>query len=96
MKNLPDEWNFNHVIHVFVRHCYRSGLTEEEAEGVFRSHHYWGTVKPRDYVKVIASVYRYKKAGIGCERGADADLLRPFCSELCMFNKDFKAMEVLK
>lgn len=82
------------LCHLVSRWCYQSRLSEDEAIGLFSVHHFWKDVKPRDYEKVIASVYRTKRAMIGCETGRDAELLRPQCERYCPYNKEFNPQEV--
>lgn len=90
----PPEGQAHWFLNIMARHCYRSDLSIQEAESVFADHHFWSTVKERDYKKVIASIYRSGKSSIGCKSGMDADLLKDFCSKLCMFNDDVSIFDL--
>lgn len=83
-------------LNIMARHCHRSNLSLEEAEALFESHHFWSKQNPRDYKKVIASVYRYGRDAIGCKNGRDADLLKDFCSKLCPLNEETKIYNIFK
>lgn len=85
--------------HIIARHCYRSGLTQEEAIGFFNGHKYWKTVSRGEGhypEKIIKSVYRTGKAMIGCKNGRDADLLRDYCSKLCGLRDDVSIKEYVR
>ena len=85
----PPEGQRHSVAYIMARHCHRSGLTQDEAVRVFSTHHFWSTVKPRDYEKIIASVYRTGRDSIGCVNGRDADMLRQYCSDNCKYNENW-------
>jgi hypothetical protein len=78
------------IAHIFARHCYRSGLTLEEAEAMFQSHDYWANV-PRSEghypFAILRSVYRSGHGNIGCKQGRDSDLLKDYCSNFCVINE---------
>lgn len=86
----PPEGQRHHFLHIMARHCYRSGLSSSEAIHLFATHHFWSTVKARDYEKVIMSVYRNGKGLIGCKTGTDSEVLQPFCSKLCNLNDEMR------
>jgi len=85
----PPEGQRHQFCHIMARHCFRSGLSDAEAEQLFATHHFWGNVKRRDYAKVISSVYRTGRALIGCKSGRDAEVLQPYCHKLCRLNNKF-------
>lgn len=91
----PPEGQRHQFLHIMARHCFRSGLSKEEAEQLFATHHFWSTVRERDYTKVIASVYRTGRGLIGCKHGRDAEVLRPHCSLICALNDEFDVFKVL-
>jgi len=83
----PPEGYRHKLIHLMARHCFQSGLTEDEATDKFAAHHFFGYYTVREYTKVVVCVYRSGKARIGCKSGSDADLLRQYCDTLCPFNE---------
>ena len=91
----PPEGQRHQFLHIMARHCFRSGLSKEEAEQLFATHHFWSTVRERDYTKVIASVYRTGKGLIGCKHGRDAEVLREHCSLICALNEEFDVFKII-
>ena len=91
----PPEGQRHHFLHIMARHCYRSGLSSSEAIHLFATHHFWSTVKARDYEKVIMSVYRNGKGLIGCKTGTDSEVLQPFCSKLCNINDEMRIADYI-
>lgn len=85
----PPDGQRHSLAYIMTRHCHRSGLTQDEAVRVFSTHHFWSTIKPRDYEKIIASVYRTGRDSIGCVNGRDSDMLRQYCSNSCKYNENW-------
>lgn len=83
-------------LHLMARHCYRSELSISEAESLFEDHPFWRLQNPRDYKKVISSVYHSASGMIGCRGGRDGDLLKDYCYHFCMFNEKFDVTDVFK
>lgn len=90
----PAPGQAHQLCHVVSRWCFKSGLDRQEAVSLFAEHVFWKQQNPRDYEKVIDSVYRTGRAHIGCRTGRDAEILQPHCQWLCHFNEDFKLREV--
>lgn len=91
LKNLwmaaePPEGKRHELAYVFVRHCYRSELSQEETASLFESHVFWGKVRANDYLKIIRSVYTRGQGGMGCNTNA---LLQDNCVIACKYNKEF-------
>lgn len=91
----PPEGQRHQFLHIMARHCFRSGLSKSEAIELFAGHHFWSTVKERDYTKVIASVYRTGRGLIGCKHGRDAEVLREHCSKLCALNEETSVFDFI-
>jgi len=86
--DIPPEGIRHMFGHVMARHCYRSGLSQNEAVALFANK--YPQARARDYEKVITSVYRTGKALIGCKTGRDAEVLQPYCSKICNLNNEMK------
>lgn len=86
----PPEGQRHQLAHLIARHAHRSGLTEEEALGLFRTHKFWNNIREHDYAKVIFSVYNTKKDAIGCKGGRDGEILRQYCTTRCVYNENLR------
>jgi hypothetical protein len=84
----PPQGQSNQFFHVMARHCFKCGLSIDDAIATFNAKKYWQFFEPRDYEKVIGSVYTSGKAMIGCYSGRDKDLLTKYCDSLCKFNRE--------
>lgn len=85
----PPSGYAHQLCHVVSRWCFKSGLTRQDAVSLFDEHVFWKKQNPRDYEKVIDSVYRTGRAHIGCKTGRDAEILQPHCQLVCHFRDDF-------
>lgn len=95
----PPEGSRHNLCHLMARHCYRSGLSINEAIALFDDHPYWGTVRRSEGhfpEKIIRSVYRSGKAMIGCKNGIDSELLQPYCSKMCNLNDEVNILDFIK
>lgn len=92
----PPSGHAHQLAHIMARYCLINGLDKHDTMGIFSKHHFWSTVKARDYEKVIESVYRVGTARIGCKTGRDSELLTQYCHLVCQFNDDFKIENVLR
>lgn len=92
----PPEGQRHQLAHLMARHCFRSNKSLEEAIALFAGHPFWGAINPRDYEKVISSVYRSGSGMIGCRHGRDGELLRQYCTDICAFNNETNWNKVFK
>lgn len=96
LKNLwanpePPEGQRHELAHLFIRHCFNSGLDEADTEAMFATHPFWGTVERRDYKKIITSVYRNGVAMLGCKNN---ELLQNNCVKFCKYNTNLKLWDI--
>lgn len=74
--------------YILARAFRNAGYTEDEAYGMFESHDFFASYSVREWSKVVGSVYRSGRSGLGCRYGSDADLLKEYCDEFCHLNED--------
>jgi hypothetical protein len=91
-----DEGERHYIAFIFVRQFYRVGLSEQDTIEKFERHPFWKHYPPREYMKIVNSVYRSGKAYLGCQNGRDGEILRTYCVTLCGFNKKIKISDILK
>ena len=94
----PPQGYRHKVMHIMARHFFNSGLSQEEANAEFSHHHFYGSACPRDvgnYSSVVRSVYTYGNSAIGCKHGSDGEIMRQYCTKLCMFNDELKLKDLL-
>lgn len=82
----PEEGTRHYSIVIMARFFNGAGYTMEEVFKLYARHPFWKDINPRDYEKVISSIYRTNKTKIGCKNGRDADMLQPYCQKVCRFN----------
>lgn len=75
-------------INTFAKFCHQAGLSEEEVCSLFGKHRFFGSEKYGECCAVVKSIYVSGKTGIGCKRGAEANMMRDHCTSLCPFNED--------
>ncbi len=92
----PPEGQRNHFLYIMARHCYRSGLDINDAMSLFASHHLYGDFRNNEYERVVKSVYRTGKSGIGCKTGRDANVLQPQCHGICPWRNEWSVRDVFK
>ena len=96
LKNLwsmpvPPEGSRHELAHLFIRHCFSSGLDRYETESQFDAHPFWKDVNSRDYTKIISSVYGNSIAMIGCKNN---EMLQGNCVKLCKYNSKLNLWDI--
>jgi len=83
-----DKWH--DIIYTLSKHFYNMGYESHEIVDMFDEHEFWGSLcgygyTRRSYTKVINSLARSNRRGIGCKTGTSADCMQYYCSRLCHF-----------
>lgn len=89
----PPEGQRHELAYVFIRYCYRAGLSKEETTGQFHAHPFWKNVSENDYTKIIRSVYTKGNATLGCKTN---QLLQNNCVYICKYNADFDITKYIR
>ena len=86
----PPQGSRHEIAYMVVKHCYRAGLSPDEAASLFYSHPFWKNVNDNDYRKIIRSVYTKGNAALGCKHN---ELLQANCVVACIYNKGFDIID---
>lgn len=86
LADTPPEGERHSLAYIFIRHCFRAGLSMEETASLFHGHKFWSQVRENDYMKIIRSVYTRGIAALGC---ANNKLLQDNCVIACKYNSEF-------
>ena len=91
----PQEGTRHYTIFIMVRFFCGAGYTQEQVIKLFEGHEFWRTIPSKYYIAVTRQVFRSGKTFIGCKHGQDAEMLRPLCSKLCLFNDELSISELI-
>lgn len=93
-----DQWHS--IIYTLVKHFYSSGYNSHEITEKFDEHPFWSSIctsgyNRRSYTKIINSLGRSTKHGIGCKNGASAECMRYYCTPLCFIDDRLTMKDLL-
>jgi hypothetical protein len=93
LRDTPPDGDRHELAFLFVRHCYRSGLSKEQTASAFYEHPFWKNVRENDYMKIIRSVFTSGNAAMGCTNNK---LLRDNCVIACKYNSEFDLTKYIR
>lgn len=97
-ENPVDEGGRNRSIFILAKYFKAAGKTYDEAlELMLGQDHFaqWEKDKTSKVTPVLSSVFRSNRnPHIGCKSGADGELLRTYCDDMCVFSDKFPELNI--